>query len=292
VKYAWISEHCNDYPVSLMCRVLEVSASGFYDWLNRKPSAQQQRRDKIARAANEFYFQSHRIYGYRKVWQDLLEAGIICCDETVRRIMSELGLYSRIKRKFVVTTDSDHHEPVAANVLERDFNASEPNQKWVADITYIPTQEGWLYLAAVMDLYSRRIIGWSMSDRIDTALVKSALDMATFERRPDGGLMHHSDRGVQYASGDYQQKLKDLDIVCSMSGKGDCWDNAAMESFFGSLKTEWVYGKIYVNRKTAENDLFNYIEVFYNRKRRHASLDYVNPVAFEKRYEADQDQAA
>jgi len=275
-----------------MCRVLEVSASGYYDRLNRKPSTQQQRRDKIARAASEYHFQSHQIYGYRKVWQDLYAAGINCCEETVRRIMSELGLHSRVKRKFVVTTDSEHNEPIAANVLGREFNAEKPNQKWVADITYIATQEGWLYLAAVMDLYSRRIVGWSMSERIDTALVQSALDMAIFQRRPGAGLMHHSDRGVQYASGNYQLKLKDLDIVCSMSRKGDCWDNAAMESFFGSLKTEWVYGKKYESREIAKNDLFNYIEVFYNRKRRHASLGYVTPIAFEQRYEADQDQAA
>ena len=275
-----------------MCRVLDVSSSGFYAWQDRKPSAQQQRREHVAQAAAESYLQSNRIYGYRKVWEDLLEAGIVCCEETVRRIMSELGLYSRVKRKFVVTTDSNHHEPIAANVLNRDFNASEPNQKWVADITYIATQQGWLYLAAVMDLYSRRIVGWSMSDSIDTALVESALDMAIRQRRPDAGLVHHSDRGVQYASGDYQEKLKDLDIVCSMSRKGDCWDNAPMESFFGSLKTEWVYGKTYASREMAKNDLFKYIEVFYNRKRRHASLGYVSPVASEQRYEAGLDQVA
>jgi transposase InsO family protein len=275
-----------------MCRVLDVSVSGYYDQLNRKPSIQQQRREKIASAAGKYHFQSHQIYGYRKVWQDLSEAGIPCCEETVRRVMSELGLRSRIKRKFVVTTDSNHNEPIAVNVLERDFNAERPNQKWVADITYIATQEGWLYLAAVMDLFSRRIVGWSMSEKIDTALVKSALEMAIFQRRPDAGLIHHSDRGVQYASGEYQQKLNDLDIVCSMSRRGDCWDNAAMESFFGSLKTEWVYGRKYANQEVAKNDLFNYIEVFYNRKRRHASLDYVTPVAFEQRHEADQDQVA
>ena len=216
----------------------------------------------------------------------------MCCQETVRRIMGELGLHSWVRRKFVVTTDSDHNEPIAANILNRDFTAERPNQKWVADITYIATKEGWLYLAAVMDLYSRRIVGWSMSDQIDTALVASAMNMAIFHRRPIDDLMHHSDRGVQYASGDYQQKLKDLNIVCSMSRKGNCWDNAAMESFFGSLKTEWVYGKFYKNREIAKNDLFNYIEVFYNRQRRHASLGNVNPAAFEKRYEADQDQVA
>ena len=275
-----------------MCRVLEVSTSGYYQQLDRQPSAQQQRREQLAQAATEFYDQSHKVYGYRKVYSDMHDAGIACCDETVRRIMGELGLHSRTKRKFVVTTDSKHYEPIAANVLERDFTAQRPDQKWVADITYIDTQEGWLYLAAVMDLHSRRIVGWSMSDRIDTALAKSALEMAIFQRRPDANLMHHSDRGVQYASGDYQQKLADLNIVCSMSRKGNCWDNAAMESFFGSLKTEWVYGKKYASHEIAKNDLFNYIELFYNRKRRHASLGYVTPAAFEKRYEADQDQAA
>jgi putative transposase len=276
----------------MMCRVHQVSLSGYYGQRQREPSIQQQRREKIARKAEIFYFQSHRIYGYRKIWEDLSEAGIMCCQETVRRIMGELGLHSRVRRKFVVTTDSDHDEPIAANLLNRDFTAERPNQKWVADITYIATQEGWLYLAAVMDLYSRRIVGWSMSDQIDTALVASAMNMAIFHRRPGGGLVHHSDRGVQYASGDYQQKLKDLDIVCSMSRKGNCWDNAAMESFFGSLKTEWVYGKVYKNREIAKNDLFNYIEVFYNRKRRHASLGNVNPAVFEKRYEANQNQVA
>ena len=276
----------------MMCRVLAVSTSGYYQQLNREPSAQQQRREKIAQAATEFYDQSHKVYGYRKVSKDLHEAGVICCDETVRRIMSELGLHSRTKRKFVVTTDSKHYEPIAENVLDRDFNADRPNHKWVADITYIETQEGWLYLAAVMDLYSRRIVGWSMSDRIDTTLAKSALNMAIFQRQPNADLMHHSDRGVQYASGDYQQKLADFNIVCSMSRRGNCWDNAAMERFFGSLKTEWVYGKKYASREIAKNDLFNYIEVFYNRKRRHASLGYVTPAAFEKRNEADQDQAA
>ena len=275
-----------------MCRVLEVSTSGFYEQLNRKPSAQQQRHKEIAQEATKFYHDSHEVYGYRKVWEDLSEAGVDCCEETVRRIMGELGLHSQIKRKFIVTTDSNHQEPIAANILDRDFGADKPNQKWVTDITYIHTQEGWLYLAAVMDLFSRRIVGWSVSDKIDTDLAKSALTTAIFQRRPDAGLLHQSDRGVQYASGDYQKKLKDLDIVCSMSRKGNCWDNAAMESFFGSLKTEWVYRKTYATREIAKNDLFNYIEVFYNRKRRHASLGYVNPDAFEKRYEADKDQVA
>ena len=292
MKYGWIKEHQNDYPTTAMCRVLDVSDSGYYDWHNRKASPQQQRHDKISQAAARFYFESNRIYGYRKVHEDLVEDGIACCDRTVHRVMAEMGLYSRVKRKFVVTTDSKHHEPVAENILDRDFASSCPNEKWVTDITYISTQEGWLYLAAVMDLFSRRIVGWSMSKHIDTALVESALAMAVRQRRPDIGLLHHSDRGVQYASGDYQQKLSDLGIICSMSRKGNCWDNAAMESFFGSLKTEWVYGKTYATQEIAKQDLFKYIELFYNRKRRHASLGYVSPAVFEKRYEAALDQVA
>lgn len=275
-----------------MCQVLDVSRSGYSAWRNRPPSAHQQRREQIAQSAAASYFQSNRVYGYRKVWEDLREEGIECCEETVRRILGKLGLYSRVKRKFVVTTDSQHSEPIAANLLARDFTATRPNEKWVADITYVGTEEGWLYLAAVMDLYSRRIVGWSMSDRIDKTLTMSALDMAVRHRRPDVGLVHHSDRGVQYVSGDYQQRLEGLEIICSMSDKGDCWDNAVMESFFGSLKTEWVYGKQYTTREIAQQDLFKYIEVFYNHRRRHASLDYVSPAAFEQRYEADQDQAA
>ena len=292
MKYAWICDHQVKYPVAVMCQVLDVSRSGYYAWRNRPPSAHQQRREQIAQSAAASYFQSHRVYGYRKVWEDLREAGIECCEETVRRILGKLGLYSRVKRKFWVTTDSDHQQPIAANRLARDFSATRPDEKWVADITYVGTDESRLYLAAVMDLYSRRIVGWAMSDRIDRALVASALDMAILQRRPAAGLVHHSDRGVQYASDAYQQKLENLEIICSMSGKGDCWDNAAMESFFGSLKTEWVYGKRYATREIAQQDLFKYIEVFYNHKRRHASLGYVSPAAFEQRYEADQNQAA
>lgn len=290
--YAWIQEHQEEYPLAVMCRVLAVSRSGYYLWRDRKPSAQQQRREHLSQWAAAAYFRSHRIYGYRKVWEDLREDGVICCQETIRRILGELGLYSRVKRKFVVTTDSNHAEPVAANLLARDFTATRPNEKWVADITYVATEEGWLYLAAVMDLFSRRIVGWSMSDRIDAALTRSALEAAILQRKPQAGLLHHSDRGVQYASGDYQQQLANLEIICSMSGKGDCWDNAAMESFFGSLKTEWVYGKRYATREIAKQDLFKYIEVFYNHQRRHDSLGNVSPAAFEERYQANQDQAA
>ncbi len=292
MRYQWIHKHRSHYPVSLMCNVLQVSPSGYYDWHGREPSQQQQRRDKILQAAARSHFESHRIYGYRKVWEDLDEQQVACCPETVRRVLQELGLFSRTKRKFVVTTDSQHTHPVAENLLDRDFTAAGPNQKWLTDITYIPTREGWLYLAAVLDVFSRKIVGWSMSERIDTELVKSALQMATTQRSPEPGLLHHSDRGVQYASDAYRQILDELGVVCSMSRKGNCWDNAMMESFFGSLKSEWVYGKDYQTQEDAKQDLFKYIEMFYNRQRRHASLGYISPAEFERRYEVTQDQAA
>jgi putative transposase len=291
VKYAWIQKHKRLFPISVMCRLLNVSTSGYYDSLKRQPCPQQARRRAITQAAAHSYFESNRIYGYRKVYEDVTET-IACCQETIRRVMRNIGLYSRIKRKFIVTTDSDHILSVAENLLNRDFTATAPNRKWVADITYIPTKQGWLYLAVVLDLFSRRIVGWSMSDTIDSALVQDALRMALLHRHPDGDLLHHSDRGVQYAAEDFQNLLTANKIVCSMSRKGNCWDNAVVESFFGSLKNEWVQKKIYQTMEDAKKDIFNYIEVFYNRKRRHASLGYVSPVVYEEMYEMNQERAA
>jgi putative transposase len=292
VKYAWIRKHLKQFPVAVGCRTLKVSTSGYYDSLKRAPSNQAIRRRAIAHAAAKSYFESNRVYGYRKVYEDLIAEKIHCCDEMVRRVMRDIGLYSRIKRKFVVTTNSDHTLSIAENILNRDFTADAPNHKWAADITYIPTKQGWLYLAAVMDLFSRRIVGWSMSDTIDSALVQSAMKTALQYRRPDAGLIHHSDRGVQYAAEGFQDLLDDNKAVCSMSRKGNCWDNACMESFFGSLKNEWVKGKIYQMHEDAKKDIFNYIEVFYNRKRRHASLGYVSPAVYEEMYQIKQEQAA
>ncbi len=292
MKYQWIKEHSQNYPVAVMCPLLEVSSSGYYDWNHRKPSQQQQRREEIAQAATRSHAESDSIYGYRKVRDDLLDWEIACCEETVRKVMKELGLHSCTKRKFVVTTDSKHDNPVAENLLDRDFTATGINQKWLTDITYIQTGEGWLYLAAVLDVFSRKIIGWSMSRKIDTELVISALEMAIMQRKPEPGLLHHSDRGVQYTSGDYQQKLKDIDIICSMSRKGNCWDNAMMESFFGSLKTECVYQTNYQTREQAKQSLFKYIEIFYNRKRRHDSLGNISPEEFERRHKLKQEQVA
>jgi len=282
MKYAWIKKHVKEFAVSSMCDVLQISTSGYYGWPEHKPSEQQQRRGHIAQAAARFYFESERIYGYRKIYEDLRQANIDCCRETVRRIMNQIGLFSRVKRKFVHTTDSDHDMAVAQNLLDRDFTAAAVNKKWAADITYISTEQGWLYLAAVMDLYSRKIIGWAMSEHIDSDLVTSALKIAISQRKPQTGLLHHSDRGSQYASDNFQDLLEDNGIVCSMSRKGNCWDNACMESFFGSLKTEWVRDKKYSGFTEAKKDIFKYVEIFYNRRRRHASLGYLSPAAYEE----------
>ena len=271
--------------------MLNVSTSGYYDSIKRQPSGQHLRRKAIAQAAAVSYLENLRIYGYRKVYDDVIET-IPCCEETVRRVMRDIGLYSLIKHKFIVTTDSDHLLPVVQNLLNRDFTATAPNRKWVADITHIPTRQGWLYLAVVLDVFSRRIVGWSMSNVIDSALVQDALRMALLHRRPDAGLLHHSDRGVQYASDGFQELLNANKIVCSMSSKGNCWDNAVVESFLGSLKNEWIQKKIYETLEDAKKDVFNYIEVFYNRKGRHASMGNVSPVVYEERYEMNQERVA
>jgi len=292
VRYAWIQEHVDDYPVAGMTRALEVSRGGYYQWLRRGPSRTERRREQIAAIAKRFHERSKRVYGYRKVHEDIVDEApdIRCCRETVRRIMRDMGLYSRVKRRFVTTTDSDHDKRIAANILERDFAASAANEKWSADITYVATRDGWLYLAVVMDLWSRRIVGWSMSDTIDANLVTHALISAVLSRRPGDGLTHHSDRGVQYASDGFQNVLAQHGIECSMSRKGDCWDNAPTESFFGKLKTEWIRKEVFESRAAARQSVFEYIEVFYNRIRRHASLGYVSPADFEAR--ADNQEAA
>jgi putative transposase len=292
MKYTWIKQHDKEFPIAVMCKVLQVSDSGYYGRLKHKPSAARRRRQNIAQAVARFYFESERIYGYRKIYEDLRQANIDCCRETVRRIMRQIGLYSRVKRKFIHTTDSNHNMAVARNLLDRDFTAASVNTKWVADITYIPTGQGWLYLSAVMDLYSRRIIGWTMSEDIDSELVITALRMAILQRKPQAGLLHHSDRGSQYACEMFQDLLNDNGIICSMSRKGDCWDNACMESFFGSFKTEWIRDKKYLSFEEAKKDVFKYVEIFYNRRRRHASLGYLSPAEYEELNENERKQVA
>jgi transposase InsO family protein len=285
VKYAWIREHRDSYPVTVLCHVLDVSTSGYYAWRCGPPSPRQQRRQAIAEAAQRAYEKSRGVYGYRKVHDDLEEQQVACCRETVRKVLGEKGLFSRTKRKFVATTDSDHTQPVAPNRLERDFQATAPNQKWAADLTYIPTREGWLYLAVVLDLFSRRIVGWSLSASLEATLVLDALGMALRRRVVSAELVHHSDRGSQYASQHYQELLAAHGITCSMSRRANCWDNAPVESFFGKLKVEWVHGADYRSRHEASLHVFEYIECFYNRQRKHAALGYLSPAAFEQLYQ-------
>jgi transposase InsO family protein len=285
VKFAFMKAHSPAYPVELMCGLLEVSRSGYYAWLNRQggqPCRRDQRRAELIEKIRVVHAQSRETYGSPRVYQELKAQGEEVCENTVAKLMKEQGVRSIVRRRFRVrTTDSAHGHPTAPNLLDRSFERELPNQAWCADITYIPTEEGWLYLSAVIDLCSRKIVGWSMADHLRAELCEDALGMALTRRRPEAGLLHHSDRGVQYACSDYQQMLEDKGLECSMSRRGDCWDNAVMESFFKTLKTELVYHRKFATRAAASGAIFEYIEVFYNRKRRHSSLGYVSPEEYE-----------
>jgi putative transposase len=282
VKYAFIQSDLSMYDVTLCCRVLEVSPSGYYQFLRRRPSTRTQRRVELAVKIQAVHQQNRGVYGSPRIYHVLKAQGEKVCENTVAKLMKQRKIQAKVKRKFVPrTTDSGHDQPVARNLLARQFTADMPNQKWVVDITYIPTGEGWLYLAGVMDLCSRKIVGWSMAEHMETSLVREALTMALLHRRPPAGLLHHSDRGVQYASEDYRHLLEIHTMTASMSAKGDCWDNACAESFWATLKTELVHQEKYATREQARQSIFEYIEVFYNRKRLHSSLGYLSPEAFE-----------
>ena len=282
MKFAFIQQELRDYPVETACEVLEVSRSGFYAWRKRPPSDQENRMENLSAKIHVAFNANRCVYGSPRIHQALLAQGEKVCENTVAKCMRKLELKARIKRKFVPkTTDSDHGHRIAENVLDRQFACELPNTKWVTDITYIPTDEGWMYLAAVLDLCSRKIVGWSMTDHIEASLVSDALAMAIDRRNPGRGLLHHSDRGVQYACDDYRKVLDQAGMELSMSGKGDCWDNAVMESFWSTLKTELVHHEHYATREAARLSIFEYIEVFYNRKRLHSVLGYRSPEAFE-----------
>ena len=285
--------HAMEYSIRMMCRVLNVSTGGYYAWKKREPSVQQQRREKFTDAVETSHEDSKGAYGYRKIHEDIVEGfDVPCCLETVRRIMKDKGLRSTRGRKFVVTTDSNHTMPVAENILDRNFEADAPNEKWVTDITFIPTHQGWTYLATVMDLFARRIVGWATSTRIDTALISEALHKAIKERPPEEGLLHHSDRGSQYASKGYRKTLKLFKMKCSMSRKGNCWDHAPMERFFSSLKSEWLRDKMFPTHEAATTAIFEYLETFYNPKRRHQTLGYQSPIQYENNMKLQQTLAA
>lgn len=282
MRYDFVEAHRSRWPVRLMCRVLAVSPGSYYDWRGRPANAKTERRKTLVVAIKAIHGQVKARYGSPRLHAELVARGLPCCVNTVARLMREHGIVARTKRKFRVTTDSNHDRPVAENVLDRQFEPEAPNQAWTADITYVATGEGWLYLAAVEDLYSRRIVGWSMRSRIDSRLVVDALEMAISRRLPGEGLVVHSDRGSQYASEHYQRTLAGHGIACSMSRRANCWDNAPMESFFASLKKGLVHGENYATRQEARASLFEYIEVFYNRVRRHSSLGYMSPTGYER----------
>jgi putative transposase len=281
MKFQFIRDHGEDFPVRLMCRVLEASPSGFYDWLERPESPRAAENRALVAKIQAIHSDSRRTYGSPRVHASLQDAGCRIGRHRVARLMRDNGIRAKTKRKFRVTTDSRHDHPVAPNRLDRQFEVAAPNTVWVADISYIPTREGWLYLAVVLDLFSRQVVGWAMDRQMPQELTLAALDMAIQRRRPLPGCMHHSDRGSQYAAGDYQKQLVQYGMVCSMSRKGNCWDNAPMESFFHSLKTELVHHCDYQTRDEARRDIFEYIEVFYNRQRRHSTLGYLSPAQFE-----------
>lgn len=281
MRYRFVHDHSGQYPVRLMCRALKVSPSAYYAW-RRRPESRRVREDRRLLVEIRAIHQAKReVYGSPRIHAELKARGIRHGEKRVARLMRENGIRAKQKKKFKATTDSKHSHPVAPNLLKRDFEAFAPNEKWVADITYIPTREGFLYLAAILDLYSRIVVGWSMAGRMSRRLVLDALDMATGRRRPGPGLIHHSDRGSQYACGDYQKALFDHGMIGSMSRKGDCWDNAPMESFFHTLKTELAHHQDYQTRMQAKADIFEYIEAFYNRGRRHSCLGYLTPTEFE-----------
>lgn len=282
MKYTFVKEHKERWPVASICRVLAVTRSGYYAWLSRKPSARKVRQETLVVKIRRVHAEHRGVYGSPRVHRALIARGERVCRNTVAKLMSKERIRPKTRRKFVPkTTDSRHENPIAPNRLQRDFAAASVNRKWVADITYVATAQGWLFLAGVLDCCSRKVVGWSMSESMPTELISDALNMAILRRSPEAELLHHSDRGCQYTSKDYRRLLENNGITASMSGKGDCYDNAMMESFWATLKTECVHHQHYATYEQARASIFEYIEVFYNRKRLHSSLGYQSPEAFE-----------
>ena len=284
MKYRFIETYLTKYSVGRLCILLGISRSGYYAWRKRKPSQRAQNNQALIDHIRRIHKQSRKAYGSPRVYAQLKKQGYSCTKKRVARLMRQDGLKGQRKYRKVITTNSKHNYPVAANVLNREFQAEKPNQKWVADITYIPTDEGWLYVAGVLDLFSRKIVGWDMSSQIDATLVENALRMALYQRQPGKGLLHHSDRGSQYASYQIRNILAANQVQVSMSGRGNCYDNAVMESFWGTLKNEWVHHQKYRTRSEARTDIFSYIEGFYNTVRLHSTLGYLSPAEFEANY--------
>lgn len=281
-----IRKYEEQHAIALMCRVAGVSRSGYYSWRSRPPSARAQANQHLTGEIRRVYDEHKGRAGSPRITKQLRTEGQAVGKERVARLMRKEKLRAKAARKYKATTNSNHNLPVAPNLLEQDFTAMAPNEKWVSDITYIATDEGWLYLAVVLDLYARVVVGWAMAERMTAPLVCDALQMALWRRTQPRGVVVHSDRGSQYCSGDYQRLLRDSGLVCSMSKKGDCYDNAAMESWNHSLKVEAIHGEHFATRQAAKDHVFDYIEVYYNRKRLHSRLGYLSPEAFELQHVA------
>lgn len=282
MKYQFIEENRSIYPITRMCSILEVSENGYYNWRNRGKSQRKQDDEQLVSRIEDAYNDNRGVYGSPRIHVELKAQGIKCGRKRIARLMRERNISARKKRRQAKKTDSNHGSPIAPNLLKRDFTADASNKKWMTDMTFIATSEGWLYLAGVIDAYSRKIVGWAMGSEHDAELVKQALHMALVTQQPGAGLVHHSDRGSEYASKSYQEMLHQHNIQISMSRKGDCYDNAMIESFWGTLKEECFSLEIFHTRREAKTAIFEYIEVFYNRKRRHSSLGYLSPVDYEK----------
>ena len=284
MRFEFIDDHRGMFSVTRMCKALNVSPSGYYAWRKRPVSAREMANRELVKKIEAVYNDSYETYGSPRVYRELKAQGVACSENRVARLMRLRGLRAKQVRRYKTTTKRNKKHPVAPNLLKQDFAADRPDHKWLTDITYIRTQEGWLYLAAVLDMFPRRIVGWAMSERMTSDLTLAALKMAIGQRQPGEDLIHHSDQGSQYTDGTYQALLKEHGFQISMNGVGTWYDNAPMESFFGTLKSELVHHRVYRTRDEARLDLFFYIEAFYNRRRRHSSLDYLSPEAYEQLY--------
>lgn len=281
MKYTFIEAHRATFAVQPMCKVLQVSRSGYYAWRSRPVSRREMANQELMAQIRVVHGESYETYGSPRIYRELDGKGIRCSENRVARLMRQHGIAAKQTKRYKVTTKANRKYPAAPNLLGRQFRASRPDETWLADITFIYTRQGWLYLAAVMDLFSRRIVGWAMAERMTSSLVSSALQMALQQRRPPIDLLHHSDQGSQYTGMDYQQLLQENRMQVSMNGVGSYYDNAPIESFFGTLKQELVHHRYYQTRAEAMSDIFFYLEAFYNRRRRHSALDYLSPIDFE-----------
>jgi putative transposase len=281
VKCAWIAKHSEDFPVAVLCRFMSISRSRYYEWFNSPKTERAKENEQLLEILKTLFQKGRGTYGTRRLKKKFAELGIVVSRRRIGRLMKRAGVTCKTRKKFKPTTDSRHTQPIAPNLLDRQFTVSQPDRYYVGDMTYIATQEGWLYLAVVIDLFSRKVVGWSMDSRMKAQLVNEALLMAIWQRKPDKGLIWHTDRGSQYASDSHRAILKAHHVIQSMSRKGNCWDNSVSESFFHTLKTELTHHCQFRTREEAKQAIFEYIEVFYNRERLHSANDYLSPVDYE-----------